>query len=71
MFRTWPVGSAEPTAWAYSGSDASVLGPGRVFLTHVRGSSNTGARAVLSDDLVPPLRPAERRPELHVVDHAQ
>lgn len=52
LFRTWLDGQSEPATWAYSGSDASLSAPGRIFASLVRGSSNVGVKSVTLDDLV-------------------
>jgi hypothetical protein len=52
MFRTWLDGQPEPQTWTWSGVDAQVTAPGRVYTSLVRGSSNVGSKAVTLDDLV-------------------
>ncbi len=50
--KTWPDGQAEPTAWRTSITDATVTAAGQVYLSYVRSSTATAARAVDIDDLV-------------------
>lgn len=50
--KTWPDGQAEPATWTTTLTDSSVTAAGQVFLSYVRSSSATGARAVDLDDLV-------------------
>ncbi len=51
QFRTWLDGQSEPTAWNSTVVDASVTSPGTLWISFVRGSSNSGARHVDIDDL--------------------
>jgi hypothetical protein len=51
MFRTWATGSSEPSGWTWSGTDASIAGPGAVYLTHVQQGTSAQERNVLVDDL--------------------
>jgi hypothetical protein len=51
MFRTWIDGSSEPAAWAYSGTDSGLTTAGQMYVSHVRGGSNVGARTMFIDDL--------------------
>jgi hypothetical protein len=50
-FRTWLDGQPEPTAWGWTGTDATVSAAGQVHLSLVRGGANVGARSVSIDDL--------------------
>lgn len=50
-FRTWADGSAEPTTWAWSETDASIAGAGAVYVTHVQQRTTVLERSVLVDDL--------------------
>jgi chitodextrinase len=50
MFRTW-AGPDEPSGWTWSGTDASIAGPGAVYLTHVQQGTSAQERNVLVDDL--------------------
>ena len=52
QYRTWPDGQPEPTTWRATVTDTSVTAPGQVFVSLVRGSTNTGAKSVALDDLV-------------------
>jgi chitodextrinase len=49
--KTWLDGQAEPTAWNATVTDATVTAPGQLFLSLARGSTNTGTKTVLIDDL--------------------
>lgn len=52
MFRTWLDGSAEPSGWAWNGTDSGLAGStGQVHVSHVMSSSSTGSQAVRLDDL--------------------
>jgi hypothetical protein len=52
MFRTWADGTAEPSTWTWSGTDASLTGAGHVYMTHVRSNRTSAPRMVRVDDLV-------------------
>jgi hypothetical protein len=49
--KTWLDGQAEPLAWRATLTDTSVTAAGQVFLSYVRSSSATAARAVDVDDV--------------------
>jgi chitodextrinase len=49
--KTWLDGQAEPSAWTATVTDASVTAAGQLFFSLARGSSNTGTKSVLIDDL--------------------
>jgi hypothetical protein len=51
QFKTWLDGTAEPTAWTSTDTDAAVTGPGQLFLSLVRASNNVGARSAVIDDV--------------------
>ena len=52
MVRVWADGSPEPTSWTLSLTDSAPLTQaGQPHVSHVRGGSNVGARAVDLDDL--------------------
>ena len=49
--KTWLDGQAEPTAWNATVTDTTVTAPGQLFFSLARGSTNTGTKTVLIDDL--------------------
>jgi hypothetical protein len=51
QFKTWLDGSAEPTGWTSTDTDAGVTSPGQLFVSVVRAGANVGAKAVVLDDL--------------------
>jgi chitodextrinase len=51
QLRTWVDGQAEPTTWRSTDTDTGVTAPGQLFLSLARGSSNSGVKNVLVDDL--------------------
>ena len=51
QFKIWLDGTAEPTAWRSTDNDAGVTAPGQLFVSLVRGGSNSGAKSVSIDDL--------------------
>ncbi|MBV9821834.1 MAG: fibronectin type III domain-containing protein, partial [Actinobacteria bacterium] len=51
QFKIWADGTTEPTAWKASVTDTAVTADGQLFLSVVRSSTNSGAKAVLFDDL--------------------
>lgn len=44
--KTWVDGTPEPTDWTWTGTDDVITGSGRLFVSHIRGGSNTGAKAI-------------------------
>ncbi|WP_460459432.1 Ig-like domain-containing protein [Angustibacter peucedani] len=50
QYRIWTDGDAEPAAWTATVTGVP-SGAGQVFVSAVRGTSNTGAKAVSLDDL--------------------
>lgn len=50
-FRTWVDGTTEPTTWLWTGTDATVTVPGQLYIAHVRGGSNVGAKSLAVSDL--------------------
>jgi len=51
MFRVWPDGTPEPSAWAWTGSDSAVQAPGQLYVSATRGSTATGTVSATLDDL--------------------
>ena len=51
QLKTWLDGQTEPAAWTSTNTDTTVTAPGQLFFSLARGSTNTGTRAVLIDDL--------------------
>ncbi|QWZ06693.1 fibronectin type III domain-containing protein [Nocardioides panacis] len=51
QFRIWRDGTTEPTAWTGTYTDTSVTAPGQVFVSLVRGGTNSGVKSVSLDDL--------------------
>ena len=51
QLKTWLDGQTEPAAWTSTDTDTSVTAPGQLFFSLARGSTNTGTKAVLIDDL--------------------
>lgn len=51
QFKIWSDGQAEPAGWAATATDTSVTTAGQLFISHVRSSSNIGAKAISLDDL--------------------
>lgn len=49
--KTWLDGTTEPTAWTGTVTDTTVTAAGQLFFSLARGSSNTGTKSVLIDDL--------------------
>ena len=47
----WADGTTEPTAWTGTVTDTTVTAAGQLFFSLARGSSNTGTKSVLIDDL--------------------
>lgn len=52
QFKIWLDGQAEPSAWTGTVTDSDVTSAGQLFLSHVRGATNSGAKTVSVDDLV-------------------
>jgi hypothetical protein len=50
-FKIWTDGQPEPTAWTATATDSSVSGSGQLFVSNVRGGTNTGAKTFSIDDL--------------------
>jgi hypothetical protein len=50
-FKIWTDGQTEPTAWEATVTDASVPDPGQLFVSAVRGGTNTGTKSFTIDDL--------------------
>lgn len=51
QFKIWTDGQPEPTGWTSSDTDSAVTAPGQLYLSVVRGATNTGAKSVGFDDL--------------------
>ena len=51
QLKTWLDGQTEPTAWTSTNTDTTVTAPGQLFFSLARGSTNTGTKSVLIDDL--------------------
>jgi hypothetical protein len=51
QLKTWLDGQVEPTAWTSTNTDTTVSAPGQLFFSLARGSTNTGTKTVLIDDL--------------------
>ncbi len=51
QLRTWLDGQTEPSTWNATVTDSTVTAPGQLFFSLARGSSNTGTKSVLIDDL--------------------
>lgn len=51
LLKTWVDGTPQPAAWTATVSDSAVTAPGRLFLSHVRGGTNVGAKTLQVDDL--------------------
>ena len=51
QFKIWSDGTAEPTAWESTNTDASVTAAGQLFLSLNRGGTNVGDKSVSFDDL--------------------
>jgi hypothetical protein len=51
QLKTWLDGQTEPAAWTSTNTDTTVAAPGQLFFSLARGSTNTGTKAVLIDDL--------------------
>ena len=51
QFRTWRDGTTEPSAWAGSVTDPSVIPAGQLFVSIVSGAANSVAKSVSLDDL--------------------
>jgi chitodextrinase len=49
--KTWVDGTAEPVGWTWTGTDASVTGAGQLYVSHVRGGSNVGAKTLYLGDM--------------------
>jgi chitodextrinase len=52
QFKIWLDGQAEPSAWTSTVTDSAVTAAGQLFVSHVRGATNAGTKAVSIDDLV-------------------
>lgn len=51
QFKTWVDGTAEPAAWTSTDTVTGPTAPGQLYVSLVRGGSNSGAKAVAIDDL--------------------
>jgi hypothetical protein len=51
QFKRWLDGQTEPTAWTATRTDTGVTAAGQLFLSLARGSTNSGVKAVIIDDL--------------------
>ena len=51
QMRTWLDGQTEPSTWNATVTDATVTTSGQLFFSLARGSTNTGTKSVLVDDL--------------------
>jgi chitodextrinase len=49
--KTWVDGTPEPVAWTWTGTDTAVTGPGQLYVSHVRGGTNVGAKTLYLGDL--------------------
>jgi hypothetical protein len=51
QFKRWLDGQTEPAAWTATRTDTGVTAAGQLFLSLARGSTNSGVKAVIIDDL--------------------